>query len=106
MIVWNVHTGEKIKEIYGLASTITALAFSPLNFDRLAAGDVDGNIKVWRIESGEEVLSRRVETGIVSLSYMNDFSIIYSDGRKVVVLEPVDGDEALSFPVVMPDMLF
>src|SRR5262249_17249863 len=49
--LWNVATGEEIRQMAGHGSYISALAFAP-DGQTVASGSWDGNIRLWKTRSG------------------------------------------------------
>lgn len=52
--IWNVHTGEKIRELVGHSEHIYCLATSPTG-DIVASGSVDRTIRLWNTETGAPI---------------------------------------------------
>jgi WD40 repeat protein len=61
--VWESGTGREVKLLAGFKNGVTSIAFSP-DSSLLAAGDYDGNQKVWETEAWKEVES--VEAGVLA----------------------------------------
>ena len=50
--IWNPHTGERIKTLWGHTGWVTGIAFSP-DGQRLVSGSSDHTVKLWQVNSGE-----------------------------------------------------
>jgi WD40 repeat protein/serine/threonine protein kinase len=81
LMLWDTSTGKRLHKFPGEYTRYTYLniAFSP-DGRRLAAGSEDNTVKVWDVESGQEVFTLRGHTAPV-------FSVFFSpDGRRLASL--------------------
>ncbi len=54
LILWDVDTGEKIRDFEGHNSSVESVAFSP-DGDTALSGSADGIIIFWDLETGREI---------------------------------------------------
>lgn len=70
--LWNLKTGEKVKELKGHEKSIKGFAYS---FDgkRLASCSTDNTIRIWDIESGKELKKIKATTSCLTYSKNGEF---------------------------------
>ncbi|TWU39013.1 Serine/threonine-protein kinase PknB [Novipirellula aureliae] len=81
--IWDSKNFELVKEWKAMNSVRTAV-FSP-NGSRIVAGDREGTIHVYDIDSGEEVASKNHPGSILGVDYSSDGKLIASVGSDKVV---------------------
>ena len=81
--LWNAETFELIKE-WNATSAVRSVAFSP-NGDRIVAGDREGVIHVFDIDSGESVATHKHAGSIFGVDYSADGKLIATVGSDKVV---------------------
>ncbi|MFC1961274.1 WD40 repeat domain-containing protein, partial [Chloroflexota bacterium] len=75
--VWDAATGDVLQTFAGHNAYSYGLSWSP-DGSRIATGDLDGMVKVWKPDTGEEVLSFRVPGSIVNTHW-------HPDGTHIIV---------------------
>ena len=72
--LWNLKTGEKVKELKGHEKSIKGFAYS---FDgkRLASCSTDNTIRIWDIESGKELKKIKATTSCLTYSKNGEFHL-------------------------------
>ena len=76
--IWDVATGQVVRELHGHSGGVRSLAFSP-DGQKLATGSYDDTIRVWNLKSGKSLFVLRGHSGDVrSLSFSPDGSILAS----------------------------
>ncbi|NND98030.1 MAG: protein kinase [Pirellulaceae bacterium] len=81
--LWDSTTFEFVKE-WKAANAVRSAAFSP-NGNRIVAGDREGTIHVYDIDSGEEVANKNHPGSILGIDYSSDGKLIASVGSGKVV---------------------
>ena len=74
--VWNLETGELIRELKGAAGRQLDVCLSH-DFSRVASGGMDGRIHVWDLESGDVVSHIDVSVMVESLVFNEDDSRLF-----------------------------
>jgi WD40 repeat protein len=80
--VWDVRTGEQ-RQAFSYSSLTTGVAFSPAA-PRLAAAAEDGEVKIWRLDSGLEELSLHAGEALV-------FFLAFSPDGRLLAVASEDG---------------
>jgi WD40 repeat protein len=79
--LWDVSSGEKLRNFTGHTARVRSVAFSP-NDDLLASGSRDNTIKLWNVSSGALLKNIPVETsdGLYSVTFSPDGIQLASGG--------------------------
>ena len=96
--LWNLKTGEKVKEIKGHEKSINSFAYS---FDgkRLASCSTDNTIRIWDVEAGKEL--KKIKASDRYFEYANclafskdgKFLVIGDNHGLIKILDSSTGDE-------------
>ena len=81
--VWDADTGRKLQNLWGHTKSVHAVSFSPSpGSEKIATASVDGLIKLWGAESGQELATfRKSSTGpIWSLAFRPDGKRLATSG--------------------------
>jgi WD40 repeat protein len=91
--IWNYETGDLMHELHGSLTAISSVAFQ---FDgkRVVAGNVEGNVTIWNLESAPPV-SLGADSGPADVSVVSpDGKLIavsgVSNGRSVIVVRSME----------------
>ncbi len=84
--IWNIKTGEMVREINGHKMKVTAISITPDGENLITASD-DNTIRIWNTQTGHQVLSKPCgHTGqVVCLDISNEGNIFVSGGAEGVV---------------------
>jgi WD40 repeat protein len=63
--LFEVATGKELLVLRGHLTAVSALAFTP-DERTLASGSTDGTVKLWSVETGQEMISRFFTHGTVA----------------------------------------
>lgn len=90
--LWNLKTGEKVKELKGHEKSIKGFAYS---FDgkRLASCSTDNTIRIWDIESGKELKKIKATTSCLTYSKNGEFLLSGGYHGLIKILNSSTGDE-------------
>src|SRR5262249_61105356 len=55
-VIWDLATGKELSTLKGLTRDVTTVKFSP-DGQRLASASLDGTVKIWDLETGQELRS-------------------------------------------------
>lgn len=77
--IWDTATGKEIRTLTGPTRSITSVAFSP-DGKRIAAGSLDGTIRVWDADNGKELLQMKGHEGVWGLAWSPDGNKIATSG--------------------------
>ena len=82
--IWEAETGKKLLVFRGHIGSVYFASWSP-NGQRIASGDINGQIKIWDAETGAELLSFRVPVGMFL------FQVAWSpDGKRLADVSIMD----------------
>ncbi len=81
--LWNSETFDAVRE-WKLSSAVRSAAFSPSG-DRIAAGDREGMIHVFDIDSGEELITKTQPGSIMGIDYSANGKLIATVGSDKIV---------------------
>jgi len=98
--LWDVHTGQELRELIGHSNWINSIAFNP-DGKLLATGGDDESIRFWQISVGQESGVLAGQAHINSISFSPDGQILASggeDGR--IQLWSRDGEELCSLVAI------
>jgi WD40 repeat protein len=85
--LWDVATGEQRTALEGHTAPVRSIAFSP-DGALLASGSLDGTVRVWSVESGEETSAFQHGTGVISIAFSPDGTLLASGGGDPNVTPP------------------
>ena len=78
--VWDANTGGLLQTFAGHNAYSYGVSWSP-DGSRIATGDIDGVVKVWNPDTGEEVLSFRVPGLVVNTHWHPEGTHIIANGE-------------------------
>lgn len=83
--LWDLQTGEEIRQFLGHENTVNSVAFSPEG-TQIASAGWDGLVRVWNVESGEEIGSfQNHNDRVLSVAYAPDGQTLVSGSRDKTV---------------------
>ncbi len=86
LTMWDAQTGEVLHTMKGHTTTVVSAAFSP-DGKRLATGSFDQTVRLWDVETGQEVLSIKVPARVLSIAFSHDGKhLAAATGYKVVTV--------------------
>lgn len=83
--LWDVATGQRLRDFVGLAQPAVALAVSP-DGNRLLLGDIARTIRVWNLATGAPAQSGKVPAGDYVLYGVRIAALNYARDRAMVVM--------------------
>ncbi|MGE0103363.1 MAG: protein kinase [Blastocatellales bacterium] len=81
IILWDTTTGKVLKELDGHTSPVGAIAISADSRTIATSGEVDGLVKLWDVETGNEIMTLQGQFGTLSLDFSPDKHRLVSCGR-------------------------
>lgn len=88
--IWDVNSKKVIHFLVGHSDPVNSVAFSP-NGQLLASGSKDGSVKLWNVNSGEEILTfsekskREISSEITSVAFSPDGRLLASSNVDGIV---------------------
>ncbi len=73
--IWDANSGELLSSLRGHSDMVLAIAWQPASENgslRLASVSLDGTLKLWDVESGQEVLTLRNKVPFLSVAWTPD----------------------------------
>jgi WD40 repeat protein len=87
MEIWDLRNGKRLSLLKGHAGFIAAHAFTP-DGERIATSSMDKTLKLWDIQSGQELLTFALKDLAVEMDFSPDGSYLgvrTAQGGRVVV---------------------
>lgn len=81
IILWDVATGRELRRFRGHSTGVTALAFSPDGRMLASAQWVYGEVKVWDVETGKQLLTLSHDYSVYAVVFSPDGELLATGGR-------------------------